>query len=80
MFVERMDASIRKQSHKMNLFVIITGIRECVCENSVFFNIACFAFLIYFNQILINHSSCSDIQMSYFGVSHLPLWQANIFS
>src|SRR5664279_2879798 len=72
-FIKRMNTAIREKSQKMNLFILITGIGKCIRKNRILFNITCFALLVYLNQILINNSSGTNIEMSYLRISHLSI-------
>src|SRR5665648_330335 len=65
-FIKGMHTPIGQQAKKMNLPVIVAGIRKGFCQYLVIFYIPCLTFFVNLYQILVNNSSCSDIQMSHF--------------
>ncbi len=76
----RMHSSIRGQPHEMDSLAVVTGIREGAFHFGVIHNAAVLACFVYLDQILIDHSAGSYIEVSYLAVSHLTVGQANIFA
>src|SRR5512133_307678 len=78
--VKRMDSTVGHQPEEMNLFFLVTGIRESIDKHLVFLYVAGLAFLVDLYKILVYYPSCTYIKMSHFRISHLSFRQSDIFT
>ena len=70
----RMHATIGNQPNEMHFFVICFGVFESVLNDRFLSKATVFYRHIQFYKVLINHSTSTQIHMSYFRVSHLSCW------
>ena len=68
-----MHSAVRDKPHKVNLLVVFFRITVSTFDFRIFQDCILAASDIDFYQILINDTSCADIQVTYFRVSHLSV-------
>src|SRR5690606_33100296 len=72
-----MYSSIAYQPHQMCRFAVFPGILQAFkqggihCKSSVFYR------YVYSLEFLVHNTSCTEIEVAYLTVSHLPFGQAN---
>jgi len=70
MRVHGMYPAVGDQTNQMNGFTLIPGIRKCLRQGRILSNAAIFTGQIDLDQILIEDSSGTYVEVSYLGVSH----------
>ena len=73
-----MYSPVRNQSHEMHLFPVLLGIIKRLHDLRVLGNGMIPTSPVNLHQILVNHPSGSNIQVSHFGISHLTVGQTYI--
>ncbi|MNW06528.1 hypothetical protein D3C71_2029550 [compost metagenome] len=74
------NAAIGQQSVQMQLLTIILGILHSTAQCFIVGEFAVANRLGDSSQVLINRTTCTDIQMTNFRITHLPSWQSHFFS
>ena len=72
--------TIGSQSHEVDIFTIFFGIRESRNDFRILHNAVVGTSSVDFHQILINNTSGTDIEMTYFRVAHLSVGQTYILT
>ena len=75
-----MYATVRSQPHKVNTLSVFFCIRESRNDFRIFQDAIVSTCTIDFYQILINYASGTDIQVTYFRVTHLSVGQTYVFT
>ena len=79
--IERtVHTAVGYKPHKMNLFPVLTSICKGFDNLGVGENRLVGTSTVYLHQVLIYDATGTDIEVSDFGVSHLAVGQADIFS
>ena len=73
-------ATGRSQSHQVELLAGLLSVAISVDDLLVLQDVACLAGLVDLHQVLIDDTSCTDVQVSYLGVAHLSFWQTDVLA
>ena len=76
----RVNTTVRCKSHEVKALACFLGVAVCSLYFWILQNRAVLASAVDFHQVLVNYSSCSNVEVSYFGVTHLSVGQTNVFS
>ncbi len=74
------DTTIGGQTHEMDVLAVLLGIGEDGFDLRIVQDTAVFAGTIDLYEVLIDHSSGTDIEVSYFGVTHLSVGQTYVLA
>ena len=64
----------------MKFLTILLCIAVCINNTLVLQDVTALASLVNLNEVLINNTTCTYIQVTYFRVTHLTIWQTYIFT
>ena len=76
----RVYTTVRGQSHEVEFLASLFGITESRFDFCVFENATVFASTVDLYEVLIHHATCADVQVTYFGVTHLSIRQTHVFA
>ena len=75
-----MNTTIGSQSHKVNILTVFFSIRESRNDSRILHNAIVGTCAVNLHQVLIYDTSCTDIEVSDFRVTHLTIRQTNILT
>ena len=76
----RVYAAVRCKSHEVKALAVLLGVAVCSLDARVFHDRAVLAGTVDFHKVLIYHSTCSDVEVSHFRVTHLSIGQTHVFA
>ncbi len=83
-FVQVFDGAVhspvRHQAHEVDSLTAVASGGECLHDGRVLPDAVVAAGAVDFDQVLVDHPACSDIEMSYFRVAHLSVRQTHVFT
>ena len=78
--VQRMYAPVGKQSHEVYLFPLITCIGEGPDQGFVFRDRVVADGTVDLYQVLVNHPSCTDVEVTHLRIPHLPVRKTHVLA
>src|SRR5574344_140614 len=76
----RVHSTIRCQSHEMDLFASLFRIRESRNDLRIFHDRTILASTVNLDEVLINYTTCTDIEVTNLRVTHLSVWKTYILT
>ena len=76
----RVHTTVRGQAHEVNLLTTLFRIREDCLDLRIVQNTAVLAGTVDLHQVLINDTTGTDIEVTYFGVTHLSVRQTDVLT
>jgi len=76
----RVNATGRSQAHQVELLASLLSVAVSVDDFLILQDVTALASLVDLNEILIYHTTSTDVEVTYLRVTHLSLWETYVLT